>query len=112
PGRERRSARAAAGSRCRTSARSGRRIRRPSGSGGSSRLLPLTCNYSVAQYLQPKGCAKEAIVEVTREVVVEAPLEEVWEALTDPEQLEEWFTDDGEEGAPVVETGEPRRRAA
>jgi uncharacterized protein YndB with AHSA1/START domain len=35
-------------------------------------------------------------VEVTREVVLEAPVEEVWEALTDPEQLEEWFANDVE----------------
>ena len=43
-GRGRRSARAAGGSRCRTSARSGRRTRRPSGSAGSQRLLPIMCN--------------------------------------------------------------------
>jgi uncharacterized protein YndB with AHSA1/START domain len=36
------------------------------------------------------------VVEVTREVVLEAPVEEVWEALTDPEQLEEWFANDVE----------------
>ena len=30
-------------------------------------------------------------MEVTREVVLEAPVEEVWDALTEPEQLEEWF---------------------
>jgi uncharacterized protein YndB with AHSA1/START domain len=35
-------------------------------------------------------------VEVTREVVFDAPVEEVWEALTDPEQLEEWFANDVE----------------
>ena len=40
---------------------------------------------------------KEAVVEVTREVVLEAPLDEVWDALTDPAQLEEWFSEDGEE---------------
>ena len=42
-------------------------------------------------------------MEVTREVVVEAPLDEVWDALTDPEQLEEWFSEDGEERELVVE---------
>ena len=35
-------------------------------------------------------------MEVTREVVLDAPVEEVWEALTDPEQLEEWFANDVE----------------
>jgi uncharacterized protein YndB with AHSA1/START domain len=55
---------------------------------------------------------KEAIVEVTREVVLEAPLEEVWDVLTDPEQLEEWFSEDGEERELVVEEVETRRRVA
>jgi uncharacterized protein YndB with AHSA1/START domain len=35
-------------------------------------------------------------VEVTREVVFPVPPDEVWEALTDPEQLEEWFANDVE----------------
>jgi uncharacterized protein YndB with AHSA1/START domain len=35
-------------------------------------------------------------VEVTREIVFPAPPDEVWEALTDPEQLEEWFANDVE----------------
>ena len=30
-------------------------------------------------------------MEVTRELVLPAPPEEVWEALTDPERLKEWF---------------------
>ena len=47
-------------------------------------------------------------MEVTREVVVEAPLDDVWEALTDPEQLEEWFSEDGE----AREELEPHRRVA
>jgi uncharacterized protein YndB with AHSA1/START domain len=55
---------------------------------------------------------KEAIVEVTREVVLEAALDEVWDALTDPEQLEEWFSEDGEERELVVEEVETRRRVA
>ena len=66
-------------------------------------------------------------MEVTREVVLEAPVEEVWDALTDPEQLEEWFAndveldlerggdgvfrwDDGEERHAVVEEVVPERR--
>jgi uncharacterized protein YndB with AHSA1/START domain len=51
-------------------------------------------------------------VEVTREVVVEAPVEEVWDALTDPEQLEEWFSEDGERRELVVEEVETGRRVA
>jgi uncharacterized protein YndB with AHSA1/START domain len=35
-------------------------------------------------------------VEVTREVVFAASPDEVWDALTDPEQLEEWFANDVE----------------
>jgi len=35
-------------------------------------------------------------VEVVREVVFPAPPEEVWEALTEPERLEEWFANEVE----------------
>ncbi len=35
-------------------------------------------------------------MEVTREIVFPAPPDEVWEALTDPDQLEEWFANDVE----------------
>jgi uncharacterized protein YndB with AHSA1/START domain len=35
-------------------------------------------------------------VEVTREIVFPASPDEVWEALTDPDQLEEWFANDVE----------------
>ena len=66
-------------------------------------------------------------MEVTREVVVPAPPEEVWEALTDPEQLEEWFANeveldlrpggagrfrwnDGDERCAVVREVEPGER--
>jgi uncharacterized protein YndB with AHSA1/START domain len=35
-------------------------------------------------------------VEVTREIVFPVAPEEVWEALTDPDQLEEWFANDVE----------------
>ena len=48
-------------------------------------------------------------MEVTREVVLEAPLDEVWDALTDPDQLEEWFSEDGEERELVVEEVETRQ---
>ncbi len=51
-------------------------------------------------------------MEVTREVVLEAPLEEVWDALTDPARLEEWFAEDGTERDLVVEEVETGRRVA
>ena len=35
-------------------------------------------------------------MNVEREITLDAPPEEVWEALTDPEQLEEWFANDVE----------------
>jgi uncharacterized protein YndB with AHSA1/START domain len=35
-------------------------------------------------------------VEVTREIVFPVPPDEVWDALTNPEQLEEWFANDVE----------------
>jgi uncharacterized protein YndB with AHSA1/START domain len=66
-------------------------------------------------------------VDVTREIVFPVPPGEVWEALTDPEQLEEWFAndveldprpggdgifrwDDGEERRATVVVAEPGQR--
>ena len=66
-------------------------------------------------------------MEVTREVVVPAPPEEVWQALTEPERLEEWFANeveldlrpggagrfrwnDGDERCAVVREVEPGER--
>ena len=34
--------------------------------------------------------------EIRRELVVEAPIEQVWEALTTPEHLRKWFGDSAE----------------
>ena len=51
-------------------------------------------------------------MEVRREVVLEAPVEEVWDALTDPGRVEEWFSEDGAERELVVEEVETRRRVA
>ena len=51
-------------------------------------------------------------MEVTREVVLEAPLDEVWEAVTDPDQVDEWFSEDGVERELVVEEVETGRRVA
>ena len=33
---------------------------------------------------------------IRREIVLDAPREDVWEALTDPERLEDWFANDVE----------------
>jgi uncharacterized protein YndB with AHSA1/START domain len=66
-------------------------------------------------------------VEVVREVVFPAPPEEVWEALTEPERLEEWYAneveldarpggagvfrwDDGDERHATVREAEPGER--
>ena len=35
-------------------------------------------------------------MEIEREIVLPVPPEEAWEALTEPEQLEEWFANDVE----------------
>src|SRR5438105_13519736 len=68
-------------------------------------------------------------MEVEREIVVPEEPDEVWESLTDPERLEEWFAndveldarpggegvfrwDDGEERHAVVEQVEAERRLA
>ena len=66
-------------------------------------------------------------MEITREIVFPTSPDEVWEALTDPEQLEQWFAndveldprpggagvfrwDDGEERRATVVVAEPRER--
>jgi len=72
---------------------------------------------------------KGGAVEVTRELVLPAAPDEVWEELTDPERLEEWFAseveldleeggeghfrwENGEERHAVVETVEEGRHLA
>ena len=66
---------------------------------------------------------------IRREIVLPAPREEVWEALTEPERLEDWFANDvdldlrpgggasfrwsnGEERTATVTEVEPERRLA
>ena len=66
-------------------------------------------------------------MEITREIVLPAPREEVWEAITDEERLREWFANDveldprpggaglfrwdnGEERRAAVEAVEPEER--
>lgn len=68
-------------------------------------------------------------MEIQREIVVAAPVEEVWAAVTESERLEEWFAndvelelepggagvfrwDDGEERHAVVQEIVPERRFA
>ena len=54
-------------------------------------------------------------MEITREIVFPASPDEVWEALTEPERLEEWFANDveldpregGEGGHATVRVAEP-----
>jgi uncharacterized protein YndB with AHSA1/START domain len=53
---------------------------------------------------------KEDAMEVRREVVLDAPVEEVWAAVTDPDRLGEWFSEDGAERELVVREVETRRR--
>jgi uncharacterized protein YndB with AHSA1/START domain len=58
---------------------------------------------------------KELQVEITRELVLPSSREKVWEALTDPERLEEWFANDVDldldqgEGEFRWESGDVRR---
>jgi len=66
---------------------------------------------------------------IEREIVLPSPREDVWEALTEPERLEDWFANDvdldlrpgggarfrwanGEERRAVVTEVEPERRLA
>jgi uncharacterized protein YndB with AHSA1/START domain len=56
-------------------------------------------------------------MEVTREMVFRESPDEVWEALTDPEQLEEWFAtevelDPREGGAGIFRWGDGEERHA
>jgi uncharacterized protein YndB with AHSA1/START domain len=60
--------------------------------------------------------SEEAAMEVKREVVLPAPREEVWSALTDAERLAEWFANEveldaepGGEGVFRWDNGEERR---
>jgi uncharacterized protein YndB with AHSA1/START domain len=48
---------------------------------------------------------KEEAVQVEREIVVPEPPDDVWEALTEPEQLEEWFATEVELDARPGGTG-------
>jgi uncharacterized protein YndB with AHSA1/START domain len=55
-------------------------------------------------------------VQIEREIVFPVPPDEVWEALTEPERLEEWFANDveldarpGGEGVFRWDDGEERR---
>jgi uncharacterized protein YndB with AHSA1/START domain len=89
--------------------------------------VDLDVGRSAAEAGRTPKVARGGAVEVVREVVFEAPPEEVWEALTDPERLEEWFAndvefdleqggvfrwDDGEVRRAVVEDVEPEQRLA
>jgi uncharacterized protein YndB with AHSA1/START domain len=79
--------------------------------------------------MQPIGCAllyatdwlrirlKEAAMHVEREIVFPESPEELWEALTEPERLEEWFATEAEldaqpGGAGVFRWGDGEERRA
>jgi uncharacterized protein YndB with AHSA1/START domain len=49
--------------------------------------------------------SKEAAVQIEREIVFPESPEEVWEALTEPERLEEWFATEVELDARPGGTG-------
>ena len=56
-------------------------------------------------------------MEIEREIVLPAPPEEVWDALTEPERLEEWFATEAEldprpGGAGVFRWGDGDERRA
>src|SRR2546430_9307191 len=54
---------------------------------------------SVAHLIRNRRVACQArgeAVEIEREIVFPASPEEVWEALTEPERLEEWFASEAE----------------
>ena len=87
------------------------------------------CNLTVACLTRNYLVAHNEVMEVRREIVVDAPLEEVWEALTDPDELGEWFANeveldlqpggegvfrwgDGSERRAVVEEVDPERSFA
>ena len=40
------------------------------------------------------GSKKAKVLEITKEVVIDAPIEKVWAALTDPETVGEWMGDE------------------
>src|SRR5437879_12816496 len=85
---------------------------------------------SVAALIRNRRVACQArgeAVEIEREIVFPASPEEVWEALTEPERLEEWFATeaeldarpggegifrwgDGEERRALVREAEPEER--
>src|SRR5512133_2409518 len=65
-----------------------------------------------APFLQPLGCASATTVScnsmVARDITLPVDPDEAWDALTDPELLEQWFGDGQREA--VVEEAEPGER--
>lgn len=54
----------------------------------------MTCNLAVARLTCNRLVAHNVQMEIRREIEVDAPPEEVWDALTDPARLREWFAND------------------
>src|SRR5215471_2383637 len=91
-----------------------------------------TINGTTSCNVQPVGChynATRRLHMIRREIVLPATRDDVWEALTDPERLEDWFANDvdldlregggasfrwsnGEERHATVTEIEPERRLA
>src|SRR5881398_326988 len=105
---------------------SNERSSRPSDSStiGTSVMRPSFC---ATLWLLILHATRRLHMEVTREIVLPAPREEVWAALTESERLEEWFAndveldareggegifrwDDGDERRAVVREAEPPER--
>src|SRR5215213_4658241 len=70
---------------------------------------------SLPPIVQLSGCSYNSATwrlhMIRRKILLDAPREEVWEALTDPERLEDWFAN-GEERRAVVREVEPGERLA
>src|SRR5713101_7281482 len=109
---------------------SNERSKRPSdsttmGTSGLNVTQPIGCTFIRNQTVARQ--VRGAFVEIERDIVFPASPAEVWEALTEPERLEEWFAnevsldaqpggegvfrwDDGDERRAVVRELEPEER--
>jgi uncharacterized protein YndB with AHSA1/START domain len=64
--------------------------------------------YAPAESTEAVG--PEALPEVTREVQIEAPPEEVWQALITEEGRERWLGEEGSDAAVEIDRLEPHHR--
>src|SRR6185436_14967600 len=79
---------------------SNERSRRPSDSTTIGTRLIAPPRYSATQQLRilyaTEWLHEEEAMKVKREIFLSSPPDEVWEALTEAEQLERWFANDVE----------------